>query len=610
MIAMSLELSLEQKLELESPHKGAVKLYAASEKASVEVRLGKSMMSVPVALVSVNEMAQIFPGERYAGTMGGMFFITRETPESYQRFAAFHELAEHAALKGFDVTGLAKHFQAVAVELGYAKSILPKEDYEKYFSWRKSVERTNFFRLKDDGLIDRITGKIEEIFTSMPQFLTYDRKQLAGLIEDQPLKISRKQSEAKKMSLIEKLTEQNHEYQKALARCEEEYSASQTKSVLAEFDRTSKALAEKAKPSTGNANELKSALDKLQEAYDSGNEIVKSVLEDKISRIKKDYDKQAAAEAQAQMPLQIELLWNSSNGDKELIIPIKWDSRLNKNSPKEHSIAEKLYAASVKAIMGYDLECNEEEWCGYTRIISNDVAGKSAEGLEPKEFVISLSSDTLTEHILKEIGKELQDANIKLNIINSKIRMHPDKEYKAPSKEAEPKAKKDEAPSAVAHDELSDICHQLANADEAAELLGVDRNTVVYKIAEGNIHGLQYGPKKVYTIPVHDLITYLASHPRTGFAGKANKFEKEAKDLTLDEFAKYKSDVGEVLTVREASAFLGAGNSTVSMWLNNGKMHGVKHQSIWYIPKIELELCKKLYLADLAGRIISKETKA
>lgn len=413
------------------------------------------------------------------------------------------------------------------------------------------------------------------------------------------------------MSLIEKLTEQNHEYQKALARCEEEYSASQAKSVLAEFDRTSKALAEKAKPSTGNANELKSALDKLQEAYDSGNEIVKSALEDRISKIKKDYDKQAAAEAQAQTPLKIELLWNSSNGDKELIIPIKWDSRLNKDSPKEHSIAEKLYAASVKALMGYDLDCKEEEWCGYTRIVSNDVAGKSAEGLEPKEFVISLSSSTLAEQMQKEIGKELQDANITLSIINSKIRMHPDKEYKAPKKGYEPKAKKDEPTAAVTQEELSDICHELVNIDEAAKLLGVEGGTVVYKIIEGDIHGLQYGPKKAYAIPVHDLLTYMASHPRTSSTEKkANKFEKEAKDLTADEFAKYKSDVGEVLTVREASTFLGMGNSTVSMWLNNGKMHGVKHQNAWYIPKIELELCKKLYLADLAGRIISKETKA
>ncbi|MEM4263559.1 MAG: helix-turn-helix domain-containing protein [Candidatus Woesearchaeota archaeon] len=475
---------------------------------------------------------------------------------------------------------------------------MSKAEYEEYFAWRKSVERSDFFNLKDDGLIDRITGKIEEIFASMPQFLKYGRKQLAELIEDIN---STKKWEEKKMSLADKLAKHNNEYQKALARCEAEHAANQAKAVIAEFDKISKALAErKAGPVVSNSKELKSALDKLKEAYDSGNDIVKVALEDKISKISKEYEKQVEAEAQANATLQLELLWNSSNGDKELIIPVRWDSRLNKNSLKEHSIAEKLYEAAIKAVLGYDVECTEEEWCGYTKIVSKNVAGKKAEGLEPKEFVISLSSQTLTEQIEKEISKELQDANISLSIINTIIKAVPGKEYGAQTRKKAPKEKKEDKreQSAISQEELSDICHQVASMEDAAKLLDVDMHSVAYKIAKGAIHGFQYGPKKMYSIPVHDLITYMTSHPRTGLTGhKARKFEADAKDLTADDFAKYKSDVGEVLTVQEAQEFLGIGHSTVHMWLNNGRMHGVKHQNSWYVPKIELELCKKLYLS-------------
>ncbi len=590
MIAMTLGLSLEQKLELESPHKTAMKLYAASEKASVEVCLGNRRMSVPFALVSEEDLEPIFPGERHAATIGGMFFITKETPESYRHFAAFHELAEHAAPRGFDVTGLAKHLQAVAVELGYAQATLAKQEYENYFEWRKSVEKSNFFKLKDEGLITRITGKIDAIFRSMPQFLRQGRRKLVELIQDQ-----RKQVEENKMSLGEKLAKHNQEHQEALARCEEEHHNNQTLSVIANFDKSCRLLAEKTKPA-GNALELKSALDQLQGTYDSGNDLVKSTLEATIGRMRREYEKNLASEAKAQAPLCIELLWNSNNGDKELIIPIKWESRLNKNSATVHSIAEKLYEAAVKAVLDNDLEAAEEEWHGYTRIVSKNVAGKASEGFSPKNSVIQLQADAINEYIINSIGQELKSYNIELSTVNSKIKMLHGQGYKHPKKAPEQKA--EPALEEITAKSIENICACISVDDVAAEL-GLDRNSVLYKInVKKQLHGISVGVKKKYMVPLHDLITYTYNHPKTGFDGaRANKFVKELQELTAEEFAKYKSEVDTVHSINETSDMLGIARSTVNLWLGNGKMHGVMHKGAWYIPKTEIELCRELYLA-------------
>lgn len=179
-------MDLEPRMEevMLSPYQGALELYGRRKKIEVDVKLGDIKLPVTAAFVRGKELAEILDGEKYAGTIGGLFFITKETPEEYRHFAAFHELAEHAAPRGFDVTGLARHYQAIAVELAYAKCTLTPEDFARYLEWRKSVERSNFFQLKDDGLIDRIAERIKEIFESMPKYLKYRNKQLIEIIEE------------------------------------------------------------------------------------------------------------------------------------------------------------------------------------------------------------------------------------------------------------------------------------------------------------------------------------------------------------------------------------------------------------------------------------------
>ena len=181
-----MHMDLEPGLEpvMLSPYQGALDLYQRRKKIKVDVKLGEIKLPVTVAFVKGKELAEILDGENYAGTIGGLFFITKETPEEYRHFAAFHELAEHAAPRGFNVTGLAGHYQAIAVELAYAKLTLTPEDFARYLEWRKPIEKSNFFQLKDDGLIDRTVERMKEIFQSIPQYLTHRRRQLVELIEE------------------------------------------------------------------------------------------------------------------------------------------------------------------------------------------------------------------------------------------------------------------------------------------------------------------------------------------------------------------------------------------------------------------------------------------
>lgn len=173
-----LQLQIQTQL---SPYQCALELHETSKKTEVVVLLGDKSLVVPAAFITQQQMMDIFEGEKYAGTIGGMFFVSRGTPKHYWHFAAIHELAEHAAPRGFDVTGLAAHYQALAVELGYAKCILSPKEYAEYLVWRKKIERSNFFQMEFAELVDRIAQRMEEIFQSLPKYITYRRKKLIGL---------------------------------------------------------------------------------------------------------------------------------------------------------------------------------------------------------------------------------------------------------------------------------------------------------------------------------------------------------------------------------------------------------------------------------------------
>lgn len=167
-----------------SPVEGATMIYeSADTRGEVDVSLGNLSLMVPAAFVDVDDLESIFPGEQYAGTMGGMFFISTKLPEDYHRFAAFHELAEHAAPRGFDVTGLAAHLQAITLELGYAKATLSPMEFKGYCQWRKRIETSKFFRYQDrEQLVDFAEKRMREIFQTIPKFITLRKRPLVELI--------------------------------------------------------------------------------------------------------------------------------------------------------------------------------------------------------------------------------------------------------------------------------------------------------------------------------------------------------------------------------------------------------------------------------------------
>jgi hypothetical protein len=164
-----------------------VGLYLNSKVHELELRLDNMRMLVPVALVLAEALNEVFPDECYGATTGGMFFVSWLVPSEYRSYTVFHSLAEHAAPRGLDVTGLAKHYQALALELGYAKCTLSPADYLAFASWRKSVERSKFFALRHDRLIGRISQRMRDIFRALPQQLTFRRAKLVKWTEEAPL---------------------------------------------------------------------------------------------------------------------------------------------------------------------------------------------------------------------------------------------------------------------------------------------------------------------------------------------------------------------------------------------------------------------------------------
>jgi hypothetical protein len=170
-------------LDVVTRYQSALWLHDAGLPIKVNVDLGHKRIVVPAALVQVADLAEIFDGEKYAATLGGKFFVTKATPPNYHPFALFHELAEHAAPRGFDVTGKAAHYQALALELGYAKAVLALESFSDYLAWRRTVERTNFFTLDHRAVVEEVSRRIEQDFDSMSRFLTYRGKNLVDILE-------------------------------------------------------------------------------------------------------------------------------------------------------------------------------------------------------------------------------------------------------------------------------------------------------------------------------------------------------------------------------------------------------------------------------------------
>lgn len=154
-----------------SPIEGAQMMYSNAEKVTVELSYGSKAWDVEVAMVSVEELKGILCEEAHSGCVTSLIFITKKIPESWRRFAVFHAMAEKKAPEDKDTTGTAKHYQALAVELGYAKATLSPEEFAKYLTWRIDIERTGFFELDFESVVTAIGERFSEVFNNMTPVL-------------------------------------------------------------------------------------------------------------------------------------------------------------------------------------------------------------------------------------------------------------------------------------------------------------------------------------------------------------------------------------------------------------------------------------------------------
>jgi predicted transcriptional regulator len=392
--------------------------------------------------------------------------------------------------------------------------------------------------------------------------------------------------EGTKMNLSEKLRD-----------CQDKYNKAQVNAVVNTFNRANKKLAARSQATGGNASGIKSHLDKLNDqinANDTPAE-VKTILEESVKKLERKYKAQEAVEAKIKEPIDVELVWNSSNGNKELLLPLKYKGRPKKRTPSERSLIDRIYLTAYETIMAYDIDCDVEAWGEYTKVISRYVAGNKEKNLPAKLDVIQLAHTSIEETIKTKIGKDLENANVNLQVINSIIKSSV---YDPVHKELKKEAKKEEQKAEEQLFATLKRQYKLLDTKEVSAYLGTKVPAINAKIKNRQVHAIMN--KSKWHIPEHDLITYEFGHPRTGGEGTgAHKFSRKLQELTEGQFEKYKSKVGEVCRTSEAGEMLGITSTTVSGYIAQGRLHGVKYKAAWHIPKKEIEFHKDLQKAGI-----------
>jgi hypothetical protein len=153
------ELELTMELRMQDPFGYARDLFESSQKVKVPIALGKYTFLVDAAIVKEEELGRIFEDERFAGIISRhderYLFFNRglKVPESLRqgipKLMAFHCLAAIRMPDFGDGTGTLRQFQAVALEMAYARATLSPGRCAEYENWRPSIERSGFFGRAD-----------------------------------------------------------------------------------------------------------------------------------------------------------------------------------------------------------------------------------------------------------------------------------------------------------------------------------------------------------------------------------------------------------------------------------------------------------------------------
>jgi len=155
----SVECLIELRQTLEDPFETARRIYERSRKVGVPIRIGDFDVSVRAAIVAERDLEGLFEEERFAGIMARLdeqyLFFNRhlQAPitivQSLPQLMAFHCLAAIRVADFGDRTGTLAQYQAILLELAYAKTMLMDPGYAEYEVWRQTVERSGFFSQKD-----------------------------------------------------------------------------------------------------------------------------------------------------------------------------------------------------------------------------------------------------------------------------------------------------------------------------------------------------------------------------------------------------------------------------------------------------------------------------
>ena len=387
--------------------------------------------------------------------------------------------------------------------------------------------------------------------------------------------------------------------QEKISKCIIENDLRLVKTIVYDFNEANSVLVKKSEATPDSDSreieKIKTALDTLRKQYKISDALVQSAIEPGLKKLEKRYTALAGPQEVLDQPLELNLLWNSSNGDRELLIPVKWNQRQNIDSPTEHSLMERLYAQALTVLLEYDINSTEQEWNGYTKLVSKNVAGRVSEDISANYDIIQLTAKSLEEQISEALQPVLEQANISLKVIESKLRAN---KYQNTESET-PKAKKEQTPAEPKQSkkDITDIVDKYAcvNTSDAADYLGLSNSAVIQKINRNYIHSVRRSKRAHSFIPTHDLITYTYNHLRLERTSpKSPVYAHKLQVLTDEQFEKYKLEVGELCNVKEVADALQIGRSTASSYLNDGKIHGVKYKGTWYVPNLEVEFVKDL----------------
>jgi hypothetical protein len=162
-LLQELECTLRLSQKLEDPFEYARELFESSKKANVPIKIGKYTILVRAALVNEDQLGKLFENEHFGGVIARLEeryqFFNREirAPAEFgalmPRLIAFHCLASIKVSDFADESGTISQYQAIALELAYARSNMREKAYQRYEAWRAAIERTDFFRRDDWKII-------------------------------------------------------------------------------------------------------------------------------------------------------------------------------------------------------------------------------------------------------------------------------------------------------------------------------------------------------------------------------------------------------------------------------------------------------------------------